>query len=242
MLAKLREMDPKKRLTVLICAAILLCVILGTGGWLIWRAIALPDDSLRIDHQRADVVRALYSQKNEKKTKLPNQLNELLGAPEDTRLVPNGSLSLDPMPGTTDAESNGKAKEMFANREWILTDLETYNLLHTDASAQRSLQVRAMIKLALLESCERVKYSIEYVELPQGDITTVAQYLAAHEGEDVIAGKGGYTLEYSAEWATQALGRDIKSCAADRDTFESFMKELKSYQPVQATVIPGAGR
>jgi|GEM_PF-6919748 len=232
----------KKRLIILLCAAA--AVLLAVGcGFLIWRGASAPKTPLNMDQPEQALIRALYREKSKRKDEIPPRLNDMLGEPEDDRLTPNGNESRQVVPQfLPGGEENASGTKQIAEREWILTDLETYDKLHTDLPLQYSLQVRALIKLALVQNCERVQYSIEYVTLPQGEITTIAQFLAAHAGEDSVRGEGGYTLEFSADWANSVLGKDVKALAKNREEFDAFMKELETYTPQPALVLPGSGR
>jgi len=232
----------KKRLIILLCAAaaVLLAAFCGV---LIWRSASAPKAPLNMDQPEQALIKALYREKSKRKDEIPPRLNDMLGEPEDDRLTPNGNESLQVVPPfLPGGEENASGRKQIAEREWILTDLETYDKLHTDLSMQYSLQVRALIKLALVQNCERVQYSIEYVTLPQGEIATIEQYLAARAGEGSVRGEGGYTLEFSADWANSVLGKDVKALAKNRTEFDAFMKELETYTPQPALVLPGSGR
>jgi len=236
----------KKQITViivLICAAAVLA-LLGIG-YSIWQSVRMPKAPLDINNPDVGVIGALYSEKSKKKPEMSPRLNAILGLPAEEKLVSNGSASREvappAVPGTEQSQASGNPQ--FAEREWILTDKETYDKLHSDPAMQRDLQVKALIKLALVENCERVQYSVEYIDLPQeGGIDTIEKFLAAHEGEESVKGEGGYTMEYSAEWANLILSRNIKGLANDRATFEGFVKELETYVPQPVLVVPGAGR
>jgi len=225
-----RNRKSGKRIALIVAAcAVGLCVLL-VGGFGIWWAVTAPKGAVNLTQPTQKDIKDLYREKSARTDRTPHRLDILLGPVEDSRLAANGS-------GFAKVASDGSPQ--FQDREWLLTDLETYERMRQDTDIQREMQVRALIKLALTENCERVSYCVEYVELPQdGEITTIAQYVAANGGQ---GGQGGYTFVFSASWASLAIGRDIKAVAANRESFTAFMEELESYEAVDSLIVPGVG-
>jgi hypothetical protein len=234
----------KKRLALLLCIAVLGVAVLGAGGYGIWWLATAPKGPVNLSDLTKKDIANLYRQKNKRKEDVPPRLEILLGPLEDTRLTANGNgFNTVPIPATLQPLV-GNGASQFSDREWLLTDPETYEGMQAEQEPDimREMQVRALIKLALTENCERVQFSVEYIDLPQGEITTLEEYLAANGGAGSVAGQGGYTFVFSAAWASRTIGRDIKTVAADRDTFNAFMLEMESFEPVESLVIPGSGR
>ena len=242
---KTRPAKNRKKLAMILTACVLALCVLAAGGYGIWRAATAPKGPVNLDQLTKKDIRDLYREKSRNSDNTPPGLNILLGKLEDDRLAANGSASdkvtLPPIAQHLQSDGN-----QFQEREWLLTDPETYERLREDRGLQREMQVRALIKLALAQNCERVQYSIESIELPRGgEITTIAEYIAANGGNARGGGvpeQPGYTFVFSSVWASQAIGRDIKSVAATRASFDAFMQELESYEAVDSLVVPGTGR
>lgn len=229
----------KKNLKILGICLLAACVLCA-GGFGIWWIATAPEGAVDPNGLTQSDINALYRQKNTRKHNLPGRLETLLGLQDTDTIVSNGNRYDDVLlpDGSAAVQDNGKA--VFSDREWLLTDADTYERLRKEIDLQRGLQIRALLKLALTQNCERVRFSVEYVEL--GENATLAEYIAANGGAGNVRGQGGYTLEYSEAWATRTIGKDIKSVATDKDTFAAFVKELEHYTAAQATVVPGAGR
>ena len=226
-------MKNRKLFWIIFCALAL--AVLLTAGFGIWRAVIAPRRALDLNHLSAQDTDALYSQKNKRKNDTPAGLNTLLGPLRDSRLAFNGNAFAESAP-----PAGQEGAGAFLDREWVLTDKETYDKLHQDPEMQRDLQVRALIKLALTQNCERVCFSVEYAALPEGG--DIARYMEANGGAGRVRGEGGYTLTFSADWASRAIGRDIKAVAASRAEFQAFVQELELFEPIDALIVPGAGR
>ena len=234
--------NKKKKIAVIAVAAVLALCVLGAGGYGIWRAVTAPKSAVDLGSITQSDVDALFRQKNKRKSNLPAGLETLLQLPEEEKIAGNGNMYEEVIIPEV-AQELYEGQSLFSEREWLLTDAETYDVLHTEKALQRDMQVRALIKLALTQNCERVRYSVEYVELPaEGEAATLAAYIAANGGQGKVRGEGGYTFEFSSAWASRTIGRDIKTVAADKASFDAFMKELETYEPVDALVLPGAGR
>jgi len=219
--------------------ALALCVLLA-GGYGVWRAVSAPKAPIKDVTKLSPVdVSALYSQRNTRKNDMPAGLDVLLGTPQDSRVVLIGSGS-----GAVDAYGKDKEtyKNMFMDQEWLLTDSETHAQLSEELATDiiREMQIKALLKLALTQNCERVCYSVEYVDLPEG--SDIAAYVAANGGGSAVQGRDSYTFVFHSIWASQAIGRDIKTVAATRADFNAFVKELESFEAVESLIIPGAGR
>jgi hypothetical protein len=240
----LKGLKGKKRLALLLCTAVLGVAVLGAGGYGVWWVATVPKGAVNLSSLTKKDIASLYRQKNKRKNDVPPRLEILLGPLEDARLTANGNdFNTVPIPETLQPLVDNGASQ-FSDREWLLTEQETYEGMQTEQETEimRGMQVRALIKLALTKNCERVQFSVEYINLPQGEITTLEEYLAANGGAGSAAGEGGYTFVFSADWASRTIGRDIKTVAANRETFNAFMLEMENYEPVEALVVPGAGR
>lgn len=231
----------KKKLALILAASLLALGVLFAGGYGIWRLAAVPKEPVNLDDLTPGDVGALYREKSKRGSEIPAGLETLLGTPDDSRLVPNGSGTGTVTAPAQSAEGGGRV--LFLDQEWLLTDRETHALLAAEQETDiiRELQVRALIKLALTQNCEKVRYSVEYIELPEGgEYDSIAAYAAAHRGG--VQGQGGFTYEFSAAWASRTIGRDIKSVADTRADFDAFIKELETYEPVESLIVPGVGR
>ena len=217
--------------------ALALCVLLA-GGYGVWRAVTAPKEPIKdVTDLSLQDRNALYQQRNTRKNDIPAGLDTLLGTPQDNRVAFNGSGA-----GAVDSIDKEMIKGMFMDQEWLLTDAETHEQLKEELATDiiREMQIKALLKLALTQNCERVCYSVEYVDLPEG--SDIAAYVAASGGGSFVQGRGDFSFEFHTKWASQAIGRDIKTVAATRADFNAFVKELESFEAVESLIIPGAGR
>jgi hypothetical protein len=235
--------NDKKRRTAIMIAFVPTLAAVILAGFGVFRLATKPTAPANIFRPQKSDITALYREKSRGKA-MTSRLDTVVGSPENPSLLDNGSESV---PATNVRIVGTQTKTdanplLFSNRERILTTEDVYALLQTDLSLQRELQIRALIKLSLSKNCDRVQYAVEYVSLPIGGITTLEAYVASQPEPDDVRGQGGYTLEYSADWASRVLGKEIKETSSSRAAFAAFMKEMETYVPSEALIVPGTGR
>jgi len=234
----------KNKFIVIAVASLLALCILCAGGYGIWWLATAPSGAVDFSNLSAQDINALYRQRSNRSRSTPPRLDDLLGPLDDDRLAFTASESRR-VSLPDDYQFNGNSP--FADQQWLLTDKETYERLadlknyELEPEIMRELQIRALTKLALTQNAERVVYYVEYVELPEGgQAANINEFVDANGGTNRLQSQGGFSYEFSVDWVkrTPGLPWDIKTVADTRESFDAFMRDLETFEPVSVTVIP----
>jgi len=214
---KLSQLPKGKKIGIIAVCAVLVLALLGGTIWL----VAQPRSAVDFNNLTEQDINRLYRQRttSDRRGNVPRALNTLVGQVETNLVAYNSSrvIAYVLMPDEEMPE-----RPPFIDQQFLLTDRETHGQLHLqDFDIQRDMMVHALTKLALTDNLYEVRFTVEFVELPEG--TTLQQYLRQNRQPQV---HGAYSIHFTADAANRIIGRDIRTVAETRENFAEFMHEL----------------